>query len=135
MSTINKVGNLGLYANESAGSIAQNPKVKYEKPPVTEPQGDTVSFRGKAEGKKKGGFFKKLLGLAAIAGVVIGGAGYAHKANLVGKLGEGKIKNLLSKTEPFTKKCYEWCKTLKTKGVEIIEAIKGKFSKAEVPNG
>ena len=131
MSTINNVGNLGLYANESAGSIAQNPKVKYEKPPVTEPQGDTVSFRGKAKDEKKGGFFKTLVGLAALAGVVIGGAGYAHKAGALNKLGDGWIKNVLKKAEPMMKKCYEWCHFVKSKGIEALDWVKGKFHKAE----
>lgn len=131
MSTINKVGNVGLYASESAGSIAQNPQVKYEKPPVTEPQGDTVSFRGKAEGKKKGGFFKTLVGLAALAGVAIGGAGYAHKAKALDKLADGWIKNTLKHAEPAMKKCYEWCHFVKSKGIEALDWVKGKFHKAE----
>ena len=51
------------------------------------------------------------LGASAIAGL-----GYAHKKNAISKLSDGAIKDFI---EPATKKCYDWCHSLKTSAVDL----------------
>lgn len=124
--------------SESTGSIAHS-KNPTECPTCGTNCGGTcegkVNFRGNNDydyyepQKKKGtstlGVVATLAGIS-IAGIV--GLGYAHKANALSKLKDGKVKDMLSKLEPAGKKCHEWCSTVKTKGSELMDKVKNMFS-------
>lgn len=64
------------------------------------------------------------------AALIIGGLGYAHKVDVLSKMKDGKMKEMLTKIEPIAKVCHEWCSITKTKGNECLEAIK-KFFKSK----
>ena len=109
---------------ETAGSVAHRNK------PQCPTCGQGVSFRGRSEydsfEKKGPSAFGVIAGTAAVAALTIGGLAYAHKANAFGKLGEGKVKDLVKKLEPAAKKCHEWCTTAKNKSLECWNKITGK---------
>ena len=83
--------------------------------------GDTVNFRGR--GDEKSSIGGKIIKTGMLAALVVGGLGYAHKADLVGKLQDGKIKDILKKSDVITKPCHEACHTIKKYWVELFDAI------------
>lgn len=111
--------------SESAGSIAQNPNTK----PC--PTCGKVSFKADSfeysQDQKKNKGVKTAVKLLAAAATVIGGLACAHKyAKDLPKC----LKWLNNETfGKATKKCYNWCHTAKSKGVDVWESVKGKFSK------
>lgn len=113
---------------ETTGSVGKRQAITNNKE-LTKPAsfdadeiGDTVNFRGRGDDEKSsiGG---KILKTGMLAALVVGGLGYAHKTNLVGKLKNGKIKDILKKTDVITKPCYEACHTIKKYWVELFDAI------------
>ena len=116
---------------ESAGSVAYNRNVADPQPKASEVSG--VNFKGYDydyydSPKKKVSPVGVIAGLLVGTAAVIGGLGYAHKANVLSKLKDGKIKDLLKKLTPATEQCYEWCTTVKSKCVQTWDNIKGFFS-------
>lgn len=63
-------------------------------------------------------------GVLASAAAIIGGLGYAHKTNVLSKLKDGKIKDILKKGEPVAEKCHEWCSAAKVKYTELVNKLK-----------
>ena len=111
--------------SESSGSMAENPT------PVTCPNCDQVSFQASAnyEKKKKGvSALGILAGAAVLTAATIVGLGYAHKTNVLSKMNDGKMKEIISKADPACKKCHEWCSSVKTKGTELWGKVKNLFS-------
>lgn len=86
--------------------------------------GDTVNFRGRGD-EEKSSIVGKIFKTGMLAALVVGGLGYAHKANLVGKLKNGKIKDILKKSDVITKPCYEACHYIKTN----VKNLAGKYFK------
>ena len=131
---MNRITNLSFCggSTESTGSPAYSRNVTSEvsQPEnlLTQPTVDTVNFRGK-DSKKKHTGLKIILGTVGLAAVSIGGLAYVHKANLISKLNDGWLKNVAEKIKPASKKCYEWCSTLKTKCAECWNKIKNMFGK------
>jgi len=123
MSTINCVSFRG-HGTESTGSIAHK-----NQPTQCPTCGDQVCFKGsnkKEKGPSAGGV---ILTVAALTAAVIGGLGYAHKAEAFTKLKDGWMKKTIGKLEPAAKTCHEWCSTAKTKATDTWTKIKSKFSK------
>ena len=107
-------------SSESTGSIgkqnisqntSQNTS-KYYNAKINESTEDTVNFKGTKK-EKKSSLFSTLITLASIAGITIVGLGYAHKADLVGKLNEGKFKDFMRKSDTITKPCHDLCSKIK----------------------
>lgn len=126
MSTVNCVSFRG-HGSESTGSIAHK-----EKPTTCPTCGREIGFKGRYdsfekqnEGSSMAGTVLTLAGLTA-AGIV--GLAYAHKTSLFSKMKEGKIRDLMMKLDPASKKCHEWCSTAKTKSTELWTKVKDKFS-------
>ena len=88
--------NISARGGESAGSIAKVANTQGEATLVQAPECDTVNFKGREE-KKKSSVLGTILGLAATAGVAIGGLAYAHKTGSIAKLKDGNIKKHLTK--------------------------------------
>lgn len=114
---------------ETTGSVAyrmnQKPTQPVEPNVQTCPHGnldcpscDTVSFHGKEYGEKKKKTSPWLIigGVVAAAGLAVGGLGYLHK--YAGKIGNKTIKGWVDKCEPVTKKCHEWCHSIKSTTTE-----------------
>lgn len=114
---------------ETTGSVGKRPAVDDNKQLVkpasfdTVEIGDTVNFRGR--GDEKSSIGGKILKTGMLAALVVGGLGYAHKADLVGKLKNGKIKDILKKSDVITKPCYEACHYIKTNAKNLV----GKYFK------
>lgn len=112
------ISNISFSGSESTGSIgkrANASNVRYESIPNDQLEQDTVSFRGaNYEGEeKKSSLLTKIFGAAVFSALAIGGLGYAHKADLVGKLKDGKFKDFMRKSDCVTEKCHEWCSKVK----------------------
>ena len=91
---------------------------------------DTVCFKGGADKKEKSSsVFGTILTLGALAAVVVGGLGLAHKHDIVGQLKNEKFKNLLKNSGKVTEPCYNWCKSVKTFCMEHYDKIVKKFKK------
>ncbi len=124
MTSINCVSFRG-HGTETTGSIAHR-----NNPTECPTCGGKVNFRGGYDRYEKEG--PSALGVittvALLTAGVIGGLGYAHKAEAFKKLGDGWIKKTVGKLEPAAKKCHEWCSTTKTKGTELWTKVKDKFS-------
>lgn len=114
------------HGTESTGSIAHR-----NQPAQCPTCGNGVNFRGHSyayEEKKKTSTVGIIAGLAALTAATIIGLGYTHKTGALNKLKDGKMKDLLKKLEPATEKCYGWCKTTKTKSIELWDKIKNMVS-------
>ena len=119
---LDKVSSRG---GESAGSIGKITNAEGEATLVQTPECDTVNFRGREE-KKKSSVLGTTLGLAATAGIAIGGLAYAHKSGSIAKLKDGNIKKHLAKAGET---CYEWCNKTKDFGEKYYNKIKDYISK------
>lgn len=108
---------ISFSGSESTGSIGKrigNNTATQEPRLNNEPIKDTVSFRGSDYEEKKSTSLITKIGVAlGITALAIGGLGYAHKADLVGKLKDGKVKDFLRKSDCVTEKCHEWCSKVK----------------------
>jgi len=91
---------------------------------------DKVCFKGGADKKEKSSsVFGTILTLGALAAVVVGGLGLAHKYDLVGKIKNEKFKDLLKNSGKVTEPCYNWCKSVKTFCTEYYDKIAKRFKK------
>lgn len=105
---------------ESCGSIAKQ----------TEPiNNDTVSFKGYDKDEKRSSFLGKLFGLAIITATAIAGLGYAHKTNIIGKIKNQKLQDLLKNSNKITEPCYDLCIKAKNICTEYYQKAKNYFSK------
>lgn len=127
-------GSFAYRGGESAGSIGVN-DLKQSSPissysievPTKELTRDVVNFRGTEEREKKANSIcKTLAGLAVTTGIVIGGLAYAHKAGWITKMGDGKCKDLLTKS---AKTCNDWCMQSKESIVKAYNKVKNYFTK------
>ena len=117
--TTGSVADRRIYSSakkETTGSVGVRPAQTTETVNVDKtPECDTVCFRGRESENKRGvSFAGYLIATLGAAACIIGGLGCAHKYNALGKLSDGKVKDLLLKSEPALKTCYEWC--AKSKG-------------------
>lgn len=119
------INSVSFYGNDTVGNVSTKPQVRYETPVPQTPEGDTVCFQGRGE-EKKSSVGKTILKLAVVAAATIGGLAYAHKANWVSKLKDGKIKTHLSKA---TETCYGWCEKTSKSAQEYYEKVKSYFQK------
>ena len=107
---------LSFYGTESSGSVAKRDftrqNVVQQVQPIPESMPDTVSFKGREE--KNTSVLTKGLTLIAAAGLAFAGLAYAHKANLVDKLSDGKFKDFMRKSDAITKPCHDMCHKIKT---------------------
>lgn len=110
---------------ETTGSVGKRPAVTDNKELVkpasfdAEEVGDTVCFKGR--GEEKSSFCGKIFKTGMFVAAAVGGLGYAHKANLVGKLESGKIKDILKKTDVITEPCHKACHFVKTNVKNIVK--------------
>ena len=130
MSTVSSIGFRSL--TDSSCGPNECPKPQYV----------TTNFKGYPadsyeSSQKKSHPVLAVGGILAVAALAIAGLGYAHKANWINKLGEGKFKNI---SETVTGKCHEWCSWTKEHGTKVydsskdwcvkqFETIKGWFNK------
>lgn len=116
---------------ESTGSVGytNNVNLRNTEQPTPQMPSDSVNFRGYDEygQKKKSKAVPIIIGTLALAAAAIGGMGYAGKVKALDKLKDGKIKDLLLKTEPMLNKCHEWCSAVKKFGVDSWDKVKGWF--------
>ena len=132
--------NVALYGgiNNKVNSIPQEtvqnpvPRVDISDAKLQTLDKDTVNFRGKEEGKKKGSFWGTLAALGIVAGAAVAGLGFAHKYNTISKFTkEGhwadKVREYVPKvTEP----CYNVCAKAKkcfNTAVEYVNNWKKSF--------
>lgn len=127
--------NIPFKGDESAGSIAY---LSASKKCNNQNYARRVSFGDsqpdyfiRENGEKKNSPITTVAILGSLAALVIGGLGYAHKTKAISKLSEGKFKEYLSKLEPATKKCYEWCSGIKRKSNEYYNTVKDKFNSSK----
>lgn len=119
------VNGVSFYGNDTVGNISTNPQVRYETPVPQTPEGDTVCFKGRSE-EKKSSIGKTILGLVTAAAVTIGGLAYAHKANWISKLKDGKIKTKLGNA---AETCYGWYDKSSKKAQKYYDKVKSYFQK------
>lgn len=107
-----------------------------EPPKAPESNTEQVNFRGndydsyEAPNKSHKGLLAAGIAFAGSI-LTIGALAYAHKTNAIGKLGEGKLKTLLTKLNPAMEKCHEWCAVIKNQGIKLWDKVKNIFSKSE----
>lgn len=116
---------ISFNGNDTIGDVSTKPQVRYETPVQQAPEADTVCFKGKDE-KKKSSIGKTILGLVTVAAVTIGGLAYAHKANWISKLKDGKIKTKLSSA---AETCYGWYEKSSKSVKKYYEKVKNYFHK------
>ena len=136
--TAGSISKLGRFQNgisfrgsgsETAGAISNNDTPKPNPCPTC---GDSVNFKGRDTKEKKGMSALGVIGtLAAVSAAAVVGLAYTHKTDVINKMGEGKMKDLLKKIEPATEKCYDWCKIIKDKGLEYWNKFIGMFKSKE----
>ena len=117
---------------ETTGSPAytSSTKLRNSENPTPQIPNDSVNFRGYDEyGNKKKTKAPVILGSIVAIGAAIAGMGYAHKTNVIGKMKDGKFKDILSKVDPILEKCHKWCSAVKKFGVNSWEKIKNLFSR------
>ncbi len=91
---------------------------------------DTVCFKGNMDKQEKSSsFFGTFLTLGALAAVVVGGLGLAHKYNAVEYIKNDKLRDLLKNSGKVTEPCYNWCKSVKTFCTEYYDKIAKRFKK------
>ena len=116
----NSVVNFRGKGAESAGSIA------IQAEPINK---DIVSFKGYDREEKKSSFLGKLLGLTVLSAVVIAGLGYAHKTNIIDKIKNQKLHDILKNSDKITEPCYNLCVKTKNFCTEYYNKAKNYFSK------
>jgi len=101
-----------------------------------EPQQGPVAFRAndypyynEEPKKSKAGWV--IGGTLVAAALAVAGMGYAYKVDALSKLGDGRVKDLLTKCEPAMKKCHEWCAWTKGQYQKCVDTVKGWFSKKD----
>lgn len=113
--------NVCFHGGETAGSVAKrNMNSNFSRREIPEqmqtPEGDKICFKGGyyGEEEKKGASLGSILfGTAATAALIIGGLGYVHKADLIGKMKDGKVKDALKHLDKVTETCHKWCSKVK----------------------
>lgn len=120
--------NVSLNGSESAGSVAY--RMNNQAYPQT-PKYSNMNFRGRDDYYEERGSkgLKVLLGLAGATVLVIGGLGIAHKKDVLSKISNEKVKNILSKAKPAAETCYKWCHKVKKTLVNNWDKIKKMFNK------
>ncbi len=115
---------------ETTGGVGEKP-VQVDSAKVDKtPECDTVCFRGKEVQEKKGtSFLGGLMMTVGAAALVIGGLGCAHKYKVLDRLNEGKLKEILSKSEPVLNTCHEWCAKVKGLARQGYEKVASLFKK------
>ncbi len=116
----NSVVNFRGKGAESAGSIA------IQAEPINK---DIVSFKGYDREEKKSSFLGKLLGLTVLSAAVIAGLGYAHKTNIIDKIKNQKLHDILKNSDKITEPCYNLCVKTKNFCTEYYNKAKNYFSK------
>ena len=113
---------------ETTGSCAirNNPG---EKVSLDQLEKDVVCFRGKSDEEKGHSIFGTLLTIGALAAVLVGFAGYAHKYGLVNKIPNEKVKGWLQNSNKITQPCYDLCKKTQDFVVKHYKDIVAKFKK------
>ncbi len=82
---------------------------------------DTVCFRASAqEPKKETSTLGVIFGTAAVAALIVGGLGLAHKYDIVGKIKNEKAKEFFRHTDAVTKPCREACAWVKNNCYEKV---------------
>lgn len=121
--------NVLLNNPEVSGSIAY--RAKNTDCPPEKPNCYNLNFKGRDDRYEEKGekAVKVIAGLVGAAALVIGGLGIAHKKNVLSKVSNEKVKNVLSKAEPAAEKCYEWCHKIKDTGLKGWDKIKNIFKK------
>ena len=112
---------------ETTGGVGEVPaQINSAKVDKT-PECDTICFRSNDNQKKKGvSFWGGVLMTLGAAAIIIGGMGLVQKNNLIGRMNDGKTKELLMKSEPALKTCYEWCaesKSFVKKGYDKVASF------------
>ena len=124
------MNNVSFYGSETSGSVAKRNLAPQKRETISgQTCGDTVCFRGKDKSESAESIGKTIAGLALIACAIIGGLGYAHKTNAIGKLKDGKIKNFLEKSNKITEPCYNLCSKTKDFAVKYYNKVKDYFTK------
>ena len=123
------MNNIYFKGSETSGSVAKVNLAQTRKCAVPEktPPKDTVSFRGNMDKSDSAESIGKVAaGLVAAAALIVGGLGYAKKADWVSKIKNEKVKDFANKmTEP----CYNVCKKTKDFVIKYYEKVKNYFSK------
>ena len=126
-------GSLGFRGGESTGSIGiisskQNSPIGCYTTDVfpADVIKDVVNFKGSKREEKANSTCKTIAELAVTAGILIGGLAYAHKAGWITKMGDGKLKDILTKA---SKTSYEWCAKSKDAAVDVYNKVKNYFTK------
>ena len=125
---------VSFYGGESTGSVGKKTANQIRnvlETPVQPAEPDKVCFHGYEHEEKSSSFFSKLIGAAACTAIVIGGLGYAHKANLIGKMKDGKLKDFLKKADNVTETCHNWCSKTKQCVLDGVDKIKSIFPKGK----
>lgn len=110
---------VSFHGGETAGSVAKrdlNSSTSRREIPaqIQAPEGDKICFKGRDyEEESSSSFGTKLFGTAILTAAIIGGLGYVHKADLIGKMKDGKIKDALKHLDKVTETCHEWCSKVK----------------------
>lgn len=107
---------ISFCGSESTGSVAKRDfnqfhTIKYAQP-QSEVIADSVSFKGREE--KNSSALTKGLACIVTAGLAFVGLAYTHKADLVGKLSDGKFKDFMRKSDKITKPCHDLCHKIKS---------------------
>lgn len=129
------MNSISFYGGETSGSVGKRNlnnygvrTLRYENPNLENTSSDTVNFRGGYKENESSALSAILIGAGALA-MIVGGLGYAHKNNLVGKLKDGKIKNILAHTDVVTKPCHDACSMVKNGTVKMYKKIMEMFRK------
>ena len=120
---------VSFHGGETSGSVAKrNLNSTFRRQNIVEQAPDKLSFKGKSEDNASS-FGKGLIMTLAAAALIVGGLGYAHKADVVGKLKDGKVKDFLKKADKITEPCYKFCSKVKEFCQKYYEKIKEFFNK------
>lgn len=123
------MNNISFHGSETAGSVAKRDLAPERTPRTQTPiPADTINFRGR-DYDNDSSFGSGILKGLVLAGVIIGGLGYAHKTNVIGKLKDGKVKDILQKTAKVTETCYKWCHEAKEFTLKYYNKVKEFFEK------
>lgn len=120
---------VSFHGGETSGSVAKrNLNSTFRRQNIVEQAPDKLSFKGKSEDNASS-FGKGLIMTLAAAALIVGGLGYAHKADVVGKLKDGKVKDFLKKADKITEPCHKFCSKVKEFCQKYYEKIKEFFNK------
>lgn len=122
------MNSVSFQGGETAGSIGKKQLTTpiRQNGTIQTPQCDSVNFRGREDREQGASVGGILTAAVVLTAAVIGGLGYAHKANWVSKLKDGKFKDATIKA---TETCYNWCAKTKDTAVKYYEKVKNFFSK------